>query len=161
MRDSCVLCVGLLALILCTMRGFDMKKAAGKCLCGTVSFEFPIEREVFDACHCGMCRKWSGGPIMTVESKGGVSFKGESSIAIFESSAWAQRAFCKNCGSHLFYQLKGTDTRFFMIGLIENNERFQFKVEIFIDKKPNNYSFANDTVKKTEAEVFAAHAPKE
>ena len=23
-----------------------------------------------------------------------------------QSSAWAERGFCKNCGSHLFYRLK-------------------------------------------------------
>ena len=35
-----------------------------------------------------------------------VDFTGASNIARYDSSEWAQRGFCRNCGSNLFYQLK-------------------------------------------------------
>ncbi len=39
----------------------------------------------------------------------------------------------------------------------EQPERFRFASEIFIDRKPANYAFANDTRKMTEAQVFAQY----
>ena len=83
-----------------------MKTATGSCLCKTVQVEFPLEQEVFDACHCGMCRKWGGGPAFTVNGGLKASFKGEEFISIYRSSEWAERGFCKACGTHLFYRLK-------------------------------------------------------
>src|SRR4051794_39009432 len=38
----------------------------GTCLCGSVSVSVKLEKCAFDACHCGMCRKWGGGPALTV-----------------------------------------------------------------------------------------------
>ncbi len=87
------------------------------------------------ACHCGGCRKWASGAYMAVHCKNKVEFTGFENITIFKSSKWAERGFCKKCGSNLFYHL--------------------------IDKKPNYYQFANDTVNLTEAEIFAIFAPKD
>jgi len=38
---------------------------------------------------------------------------------------------------------------------LDDQSCIEFSEEIFIDKKPEFYRFANDTKKKTEAEVFA------
>lgn len=40
----------------------------GKCLCGTIHFQFKVKSKEFDVCHCGMCRRWSGGPGFGVTS---------------------------------------------------------------------------------------------
>ena len=37
----------------------------------------------------------------------------------------------------------------------DDPEGFEFTSEIFIDEKPANYEFANDTKKQTAAELFA------
>jgi hypothetical protein len=39
--------------------------------------------------------------------------------------------------------------------------RIEFKEQIFIDRKPSYYEFANRTLNLTEAEVFAKFMPKE
>ena len=36
-----------------------------------------------------------------------VIFEDESAIGVFESSEWAERGFCKSCGTALFYRLRG------------------------------------------------------
>ena len=36
-----------------------------------------------------------------------VSFENEDSIAIYKSWYWAEGAFCKYCGSHVFYRFPG------------------------------------------------------
>jgi hypothetical protein len=129
----------------------------GACLCGAVRVTANPEKEIFDACHCGMCRKWGGGPIMTVDAGTTARFEGEDAITVYPSSEWAERGFCKTCGTHLFYRLKKEQTYALPIGLFENTAHYRFHVQIFIDMKPANYSFANKTEELTQAEVFAKY----
>lgn len=133
--------------------------AKGQCLCGAVKVSFAVAKEVFDACHCGMCRKWGGGPAFTVDAAAQVTFEGEANINRYSSSEWAERGFCKRCGTHLFYHLKGKDFYNFPLGLLEGSERFKFHQQIFVDHKPSNYAFANKTKEMTQAQVFAQYAP--
>lgn len=42
----------------------------GSCLCGTVSYELDARPERAGACHCGMCRKFSGGVYLTFVNGG-------------------------------------------------------------------------------------------
>lgn len=125
----------------------------GVCLCKSVSIEASGVEE-FEACHCGMCRKWGGGPFLSVHCSGEVSISGEESVQRFASSEWGERAFCSNCGTHLFYRLKATDEHFVPLGLFESSEGFTFTQQIFIDKKPDYYSFADTTQNLTEQQVF-------
>lgn len=127
----------------------------GSCLCGKVQISIQPETDTFDACHCGMCRKWGGGPALTVEGGEHISIKGEDSISRYNSSEWAERGFCKNCGTHLFYRLKALDFYNFSLGIFSGTEQFKFQTQIFIDSKPDYYDFANVTQKMTEAEVLA------
>ncbi len=132
--------------------------ANGSCLCGSVNLSFALKSETFDACHCGMCRKWGGGPLLTIEGGSQIAFNGQDNITKFESSKWAVRGFCNKCGTHLFYQLKDSGVCYIPLGLINNTEKFEFKVQIFVDRKPDHYSFANETEMMTEAQVFAKHS---
>ena len=40
------------------------------------------------------------------------------------------------------------------VGLFDDQEPFVFETQVFIDKKPSFYSFANKTNDMTEAEIF-------
>lgn len=51
--------------------------ASGNCLCGAVQFSAKQASNHVGACHCGMCRKWGGGPLMAVDCGTAVSFEGE------------------------------------------------------------------------------------
>jgi hypothetical protein len=106
-------------------------------------------------CHCGNCRKWGGGPMMTVECDTEVSFEGEELIKVYSSSDWAERGFCENCGSHLFYRLKSSGQYYMPIGLFDGDNPRQFTHQVFIDEKPDYYEFANRTHNLTGAEIFA------
>ena len=132
--------------------------ASGNCLCGAVQFSAKQVSNHVGACHCGMCRKWGGGPLMAVECGTAVSFEGEDQIRIYNSSDWAERGFCKQCGSHLFYRLKGSGQYFIPVGLFNQQESFVFDHQVFIDRKPLFYSFADNTENMTEAEVFAKYS---
>lgn len=125
----------------------------GVCLCESVTVDVNDANE-FEACHCGMCRRWGGGPFLAVHCGADVTVDGKEFVTIFSSSEWAERAFCKNCGSHLYYRLKGSNEYVVQLGLFQQIDNFVFKQQIFIDKKPAFYAFANETENLTEQEVF-------
>ena len=127
----------------------------GQCLCGAVTFTATNVNTNLNACHCGMCRRWSGGPFMALSCGREVDFDGEENIAVFDSSEWAERGFCKQCGSHLFYRLKDTAEMEIPVGLFEGNtDDLKFELQVFIDHKPDYYSFANQTETMTEQQVI-------
>ena len=133
-----------------------MPKLAGRCLCGAVRFAVEAAKSDIDACHCGMCRRWAGGPLMTLRHAGAVEFTGEENISRYASSDVVERGFCKTCGSNLFTKMKGADHYFIAAGTLDAQDSLKFTVEIFIDDKPHYYAFANDTKKMTGAEFLAA-----
>lgn len=90
-----------------------------------------------------------------------VTISGNENIQIFDSSEWAERGFCKNCGTHLFYRLKGTQEHMVPVGLFDDSLNVKFYNQVFIDEKPSYYSFADDTEKLTGEELFAKFAPPE
>ncbi len=131
-----------------------MAERKGRCLCGEVKFTVKSINTNVDACHCGMCRRWGGGPLMAFSCGTEVVFEGEENITVYNSSDWAERGFCKKCGSHLFYRLKEINEHQLPVGLFDNQEGFNFDLQVFIDRKPAFYSFANRTNEMTEAEVI-------
>jgi hypothetical protein len=126
----------------------------GSCLCGAVRITANNPSNKVGACHCGMCRKWGGGPFMEIDCGADVLFEGEEDITVYNSSSWAERGFCKKCGSHLFYRLKESGQHMVPVGLFDNLENLVFESQVFIDKKPSFYSFSNKTKDITEAEIF-------
>jgi hypothetical protein len=129
----------------------------GKCLCSAITVKTP-DKTTIDACHCGMCRRWGGSPALGVPCGSDVQIDGFDKLKVYQSSEWAERAFCGECGTHIFYRLLLTNEYFVPAGLFQNEIEFEFKEQIFIDRKPSYYEFANQTLNMTEAEVFAKFA---
>ncbi len=132
--------------------------SSGRCLCGAVRFQAEDVETDHHACHCGMCRRWSGGSPLFVARVGKVEFEGDAP-ATFDSSEWAQRGFCRKCGTTLFYLLKPTQSYFMSVGAFDDPARFRLAREIFIDHKPGGYDLAGDHPRWTEAETFARLTP--
>ncbi|MEG3080512.1 GFA family protein [Halomonas sp. 5021] len=129
----------------------------GACLCGMVSVTVTTNSHHVGVCHCSMCRKWGGGPMFAVEFAGDVDFQGTEHISIFSSSEWAERGFCQQCGTHLFYRLKQDGHYALPVGLIDDSDDWQITEQIFIDQKPRYYSLAEKTKQLTGEEVFAQY----
>lgn len=133
--------------------------AKGSCLCGAVSVSTTSMSHHVGACHCSMCRQWGGGPLLAIECGSEVSFSSEENIGVYQSSEWAERGFCNQCGSHLFYRLKQNNQYMVPVGIFDNCESLILDHQIFIEEKPEYYCFANETKNLTGAEVFAQFAP--
>jgi hypothetical protein len=133
----------------------ETQEGKGSCLCGSIQITAPAMNRKVLACHCDMCRKWTGGPLLSVTCGTDVKFTGEEHIEVYNSSDWAERGFCKKCGSGLFYRLKKSQEYYMPIGLFDNCENITFEMQYFIDQKPEYYSFSNETKNMTTEEVFA------
>jgi hypothetical protein len=79
----------------------------GSCLCGAVEFSAALPSKWCAHCHCSLCRKAHGAGYVTWVGfeAGQVSFtRGEDQLSWYESSPGAQRGFCQQCGSSLFFR---------------------------------------------------------
>ena len=83
------------------------KRVNGSCLCGAIRFSARLPSKWCAHCHCSMCRKFHGAGYVTWVGfeAGQVEIgQGENDLSWFDSSPGAQRGFCKQCGSSLFFR---------------------------------------------------------
>jgi hypothetical protein len=76
----------------------------GGCLCGEVRFRVAMPPLDSGYCHCRMCQRNSGAPVVawvTFPSAGFSWIKGQSRA--YASSAHGKRHFCEICGSYLIF----------------------------------------------------------
>ncbi len=139
----------------------DDGKATGSCLCGAVKIRSTREHRDVGVCHCSMCRRWGSGPNMAIDVGKDIEIEGREHVTVYRSSDWAERAFCRACGSNLYYRIVGTDDHVVCAGILDDQGGLKMTSQIFIDDKPAFYEFANDTKKMTGAEVFAMYAPSD
>lgn len=126
----------------------------GGCLCGAVRYSATLKGRDVSACHCRMCLRWAGGPFMAVEVAQDLVFENAWEIAAYRSSEWAERGFCRRCGTALFWRmLDGSDTAL-CAGTIDDQAGLTLATEIFIDEKPGYYDFANPTTRLTGQQVI-------
>ncbi|WP_187431773.1 hypothetical protein ROLI_037490 [Roseobacter fucihabitans] len=135
----------------------------GSCLCGALTYTLAEAPKEVGACHCGMCRKWSGGIFLALEvPAGGVEIKGAENLTAYASSEWAERVFCKTCGSSIFYRVTAPGahqgTCYFGAGTLDDLGDVPLTGELFIDEKPKGYSFAEKTQQMSTDEVMAMFA---
>lgn len=126
----------------------------GRCLCGQVRITIEQPKPAVDICHCVMCLRWCGGAYGAV-SGADFTVDGADQVATYRSSDWAERAFCRTCGSNLWYHFLPGDHRSFLAGLFDLPREFAITRQIFVDEKPHWYDYAQETDMKTAAEVIA------
>ncbi len=110
----------------------------GGCLCGAIRYEITEPEIDAELCHCRMCQRFSGGPVLAWASfpKEALRFtQGEPKYyqsshgnpKYYESSPIAERGFCPNCGSSLTYRglvPQLSDWIFVCVGCFDNPETF-------------------------------------
>ncbi len=77
----------------------------GGCLCGHLRFRVTASPLDSGYCHCRMCQKNSGAPVVAWVTFPVASFSwtaGQPSL--YASSARARREFCAKCGSYLVFR---------------------------------------------------------
>lgn len=137
----------------------------GKCMCGAVTVTAAPVRQSLTACHCDMCRAWTSSALVVIECAPGDA-TAEGPLKVLETSDWARRAICAECGSPIWYELTAgpyAGQRHVSAGLFPDAAGMALKLEVYIDKKPHGYAFENASQRRqmTEADVIAAFAPKD
>ena len=112
----------------------------GSCLCGAVSFETDNLLSETSACHCGQCRKTSGHVWATTYTQHAeVRFSNDAGLKWFKSSGWAQRGFCQECGSSLFYKLNDDPRLMVAAGAWDDADHLKLSGHIFVAHKADYY----------------------
>ncbi|MEO0765980.1 MAG: GFA family protein [Pseudomonadota bacterium] len=137
-----------------------MNKSGG-CLCGAVRFDAINVPDTYGICHCEMCRRWTGSALLEVSVKTeDITWSGTEHIATRAGSDWAERAWCRKCGTNLYFRQTREGKWFgstdLPIGLFDDPDGFTLTHEIFVDHKPDSFAFAGDGHKRlTRADVLA------
>ena len=131
----------------------------GRCLCGAVTITVAGAHEPrAGACHCRMCQRWTGGLFLCFQADAAtVTVTGE--VTRYRSSAFAERAFCPRCGSHLWFndvEDGGEPLSYeLMPGLFDAARRWPLRSEIYVDRAMACVQLAGDHRRKTRAEYEA------
>ena len=114
----------------------------GSCLCGNIQFETSARPKGNSMCHCGQCRKQSGGiwssayvPERDLTITGDVSW--------YAASPTAKRGFSASCGSFLFWKAHDDDTISFSLGAIDGPTGLTLEKHIFVADKGDYYDITD------------------
>ena len=117
---------------------------SGHCLCGAVSFEVDGELPGPDACHCSMCRRWSGHYWASTDlPRHRVTISGEDQIRWYQSSEKVRRGFCARCGSVLFFDPPARDWIAIAMGAFDQPTGTTLGKHIFTADKGDYYEIAD------------------
>jgi len=117
---------------------------SGHCLCGAVSFEVDGELRGPDACHCSMCRRWSGHYWASTDvPRDRVTISGEDQIGWYQSSEKVRRGFCARCGSVLFFDPPARDWTAIAMGAFDQPTGTTLGKHIFTADKGDYYEIAD------------------
>lgn len=134
------------------MSGAD--RIEGHCLCGAVTIALDGPNHEIEICQCDMCRRWAGS-FYSAQTGKSVTVSGEDSITTYQSSEWAERAFCTKCGSNLWYRFLPTGNRSFSAGLFDAAATHAIEKEIFVDERADWCRLLGDHPRQTGEEVIA------
>ncbi|RNF33427.1 GFA family protein [Paracoccus methylarcula] len=112
----------------------------GHCLCGAVRFRGQWEQAGYSACHCGQCRRWSG-HIWAGADASDLSIEGV--VKWYRSSDEAERGFCPECGSSLFWRRIGADRVAVGPGAVDEPTGLHLTGHIFVADKGDSYEIAD------------------
>jgi hypothetical protein len=112
----------------------------GSCLCGAVVYQVRRFYPEIANCHCGMCRKFHGAAFATygkVQVEDLQWLAGKELLKVFVSSGIAERGFCSQCGSSLYYKLAGQDQQCSLaLGSLDGEPDRAVDNSIFCDSRP-------------------------
>jgi hypothetical protein len=88
------------------MTGHKDGQFTGGCQCGAIRYELSSAPDHVSVCHCRMCQKASGGPMMAFARVKKSNLRWTRGLPpSFRSSTLVERHFCGACGTPLTYNL--------------------------------------------------------
>ena len=95
----------------------------GGCLCGAVRYRVTAAPELVCHCHCTLCRRAAGAPVVTWATVAGEGFEIiRGTPASYSWSPRTKREFCGRCGSQLTFRFMGRSTVDFTVATLDRPE---------------------------------------
>ncbi len=120
--------------------------ATGGCLCGAVRYQVagPLRNVV--NCHCNMCQKLHGAfGAHSKAKKSDVTIVENRGLKWYRTSKIAQRGFCQDCGSSLFWQPDEQDTIGILAGSLDQPTNLNTMGHIFVGEKADFYEIRDQS----------------
>lgn len=87
----------------------ELETHTGGCLCGRLRYSITGPIDSVGHCHCGMCRRSSGGIVVTWVTVPPERFTFTSGRpGVYQSSEHAKRCFCRDCGAQMTFWSRET-----------------------------------------------------
>lgn len=125
---------------------------SGQCLCGAVRFELTPPMRDIVVCHCRQCARWTGSAVAAtaVKLENLRLTAGDRELKWYASSPDAERGFCGNCGSSLFWRPSDGSRISVLAGTLNPPTDLKTAAHIFVAGKSDFYEICDG------AEQFAA-----
>ena len=119
--------------------------ATGRCLCGAVTFEVRGPLAPATACHCGQCRQQTGHfYVGSNADRGDLVLLKDEGLTWYRSSDFAERGFCRLCGSTLFWSADTAKTISIAVGAIDPPTGVTIAKHIWLASKSDYYTVDAD-----------------
>lgn len=117
------------------------RRAAGRCLCGAVTYAVHGPLRAVNACHCDECRRFTGAlwhataawrDDLVIEDPDG-------RLTWYRSSKQARRGFCATCGASLFLDYDSLRYMAITAGTLDKPTGLRLARHIFTDERGDYY----------------------
>ena len=117
----------------------------GGCLCGAVRFRVTGPLREIVACHCSMCRRATGTFVAaTAAADADLAVTGADALTWYRSSDEAERGFCRQCGSNLFWRRPGSGRTSILAGSLDQPTGLAIARHIFVADKGDFYEIGDE-----------------
>jgi hypothetical protein len=111
----------------------------GSCACGAVAYAVTGPLGPIHHCHCGVCRKAHGAAFSSFTRARAADVRverGEDRLRRWRSSPPVTRAFCADCGGHLFFAWEGApDALWIAAGTFDDDPGVRPDAHMFVASK--------------------------
>lgn len=87
-----------------------------------------------------------------------LTFSDPAAVSAYKSSEWAERVFCKTCGSNMAWRAPEMGFTAVPAFAFDPPVAITLESELYIDEKPATYDLAGERTRMTAAEVEALFA---
>jgi hypothetical protein len=113
-----------------------MASYEGGCLCGKVRFRVAAAAIDTGYCHCRMCQRNTGAPVVAWTTFPAASFSWRAgSPSTYVSSPTIQRHFCAECGSYMVFRNEGSTEVSVNTASLDEPASFPPRMHIFIESR--------------------------
>lgn len=104
----------------------------GHCLCGAVKYAAKSDPLWVAHCHCGSCRRHTGGAVASFVGFTAADFEvTEGTLGEYASSSHATRSFCARCGTPMAYRTNKLPEEIHLyLGTLRHPERYTPQVHV-------------------------------